>query len=166
MKGSRMSWDWAVYAAGIATASLVWGIFWAVFTRKTEPKHAIKTAKEIERTKREVDGIRELRSGALNVLQMAEGLLQAYRTNPGSVSVGHVSVKMTGRLRGLRESWLRYGDDIREKSVIEAYERLAMERTIGRFAEADSHINNAVERLVSVRDKANELRAEAESVLH
>lgn len=161
-----MEWNWTVFGVGVTVASLVWAVFWAIYTRKTEAKQAIRTSRELDRSQREIDGLREVRSGALNVLQMADALLSANQTNTASLDPQLIGTKMTGRLGTLRESWAKYEGDIRDTSVRSAYADLEMEPRYRWFADrSNTSVAAAISRLANVRDDADRLRQCAEDAL-
>jgi hypothetical protein len=162
-------WNWSAFGVGLAAASFVWAIFWAIYTRRTEARQAVRTTREIERTKREIDGIRALHSAAANVVQMADNLLETHQGHPDQVSQGLIAVKMSGRIKGLREEWLKYERDIRVNRLRRSYKALQMSETLAWFEGGSSDggttkatVAEAMRRVDETRVLADAVRASAE----
>jgi hypothetical protein len=124
--------DWTAAGVVLTAAALVWGVVWAVCSRRTAARQAARTADAIHQAERKREGRRVIRSGAVGVIQMCESLLERYEEAPGEVPVNVVAIKIPGRLRQLQEAWIEFGGSA-DKRVRAAYESLAPDVTIRWF---------------------------------
>ena len=153
--------EWLDFGAGLAVASLAWAIFWGIYTHRAAPKVALGTARELERDRREREALAIVRSHALSVFTMCDNWLAAYQERPDEVHQGIVTMKVRGRLGGLREAWAEHAEHVRPRGIADAYGRLAVDETM-KWLETPG-MTTAVD-LPTVMRRVEEVRGRASSL--
>lgn len=108
MPGTRvLAW----YGAVVATISLGWGIYWAVYTRRREPEQHVRVRKHLRRADRIEQWSRDLVPEFVPVIEMCRNMCLTYRDGE-ALDPRSVRNKVLGRLQQLETKWKEAEEDL------------------------------------------------------